>query len=47
MLIRKPPRENVLGSEMDFVGFDFWEGSGLRVINIDDIRDYIGMSYLY
>ena len=27
---------------MDLVGFDFWEGSGLRVLNIDEVLDFIG-----
>jgi hypothetical protein len=27
---------------MDFAAFEFWEGSGLEIINVAEILDYIG-----
>ena len=27
---------------MEFAGFEFWEGSGLEIINVAEVLDYIG-----
>ena len=30
---------------MDFVGFEFWEGSGLQIIDVGEVFDYAGIIY--
>ena len=32
--------------EMDFAAFEFWEGSGLKIINMAEILDYIGRVWI-
>ena len=30
---------------MDIVGFEFWEGSGLQIIDVAEVFDYAGIVY--
>ena len=39
--VRGEARGRIFG--MDFVGFEFWEGSGLQIVDVGEVLDYAGI----